>query len=368
MKTTKAQVRQNEELFPDPSAADGYESLGRRGDVVSVIIPVFNTHEYLRECLDSVCNQTYSLLEIILIDDGSADGSSEICDEYAAKDSRIHVVHQINAGQSAARNVALDLAQGAYIIFVDSDDVIDAALIEMLHTVVVGAEADAALGGYSHSQDDVDRGVLPGLVETFTPKELLRSPHPLNPILTPNATGHLYARHLLSAIRFPVGRAHEDAMVTHRIIQGATLVAVTKHRGYYYRLRKDSITNSSRNSQYYLDKAVAHHLRAQDLSDLDAPRLVAVEFSKSLSYLLRATATRTRPPNAPKSSAKSELAHLGRLLFETEKSCQSRRVRLILFAYRIAPVLVSRIYVAALGSGGDPVTSGPRMQVREGRV
>ena len=93
-------------------------------DLISVIVPVYNVAPYLRECLDSVIRQTYDALQILLVDDGSRDGSSAICDEYAAKDERITVVHQKNQGVSAARNAALDLANGKYVVFVDADDIL----------------------------------------------------------------------------------------------------------------------------------------------------------------------------------------------------------------------------------------------------
>lgn len=92
--------------------------------LISVIIPVYNVEKYLHRCLDSVIEQTYKNLEVILIDDGSTDHSGEICDDYAAKDVRIHVIHQENQGVSAARNKGLDTAKGEYIAFVDSDDYI----------------------------------------------------------------------------------------------------------------------------------------------------------------------------------------------------------------------------------------------------
>lgn len=89
---------------------------------VSVIVPVYNTEKYLPECIDSIINQSYLNLEIILINDGSTDNSSKICDEYASKDKRIIVIHKANGGQADARNAGLDIANGKYITFIDSDD------------------------------------------------------------------------------------------------------------------------------------------------------------------------------------------------------------------------------------------------------
>jgi len=100
--------------------------------LISIIIPVYNAKEYLRRCLDSILRQNYTNIEVLLIDDGSSDGSEAICDEYALLDKRIKVIHQKNTGVSAARNVGLDLAKGDYISFVDSDDWIENDLLETL--------------------------------------------------------------------------------------------------------------------------------------------------------------------------------------------------------------------------------------------
>ena len=110
--------------------------------LVSIIIPVYNVEEYLRECVDSVINQTYKNLEIILVDDGSTDSSGRICDEYAATDNRITVIHQKNAGQSSARNNGLSIATGKYIYFPDSDDYIEINSIEKLIEKTVSDNAD----------------------------------------------------------------------------------------------------------------------------------------------------------------------------------------------------------------------------------
>ena len=101
--------------------------------MISVIVPVYNVEKYIRKCLDSIVNQTYRDLEIILVDDGSTDASGAICDEYAEKDIRIKVIHKENGGQSSARNLGLDIATGEYIGFVDSDDTIE---LETYHLLV----------------------------------------------------------------------------------------------------------------------------------------------------------------------------------------------------------------------------------------
>ena len=100
--------------------------------LISVIVPIYNVEEYLNECVDSILNQTYKNLEIILVDDGSTDKSGIICDDYAKIDSRIKVIHKKNGGLSDARNVGIDRALGEFIIFIDSDDYIDHSMCEIL--------------------------------------------------------------------------------------------------------------------------------------------------------------------------------------------------------------------------------------------
>ena len=116
---------------------------------ISVIVPVYKVESYLGKCLDSIIGQTYHILEIILIDDGSPDRCGEICDEYAAKDPRIHVIHQQNAGLSAARNAGLDIASGDYIMFVDSDDWVEKNTCETVLMIAQQQQADIVCYGYN---------------------------------------------------------------------------------------------------------------------------------------------------------------------------------------------------------------------------
>lgn len=110
--------------------------------LVSVIVPVYNVEKYLRPCLDSILAQTYSDIELILIDDGSKDGSGKICDEYAAKDSRIRVLHKENGGVSRARNTGLDMAQGEFVTFIDGDDTVDVDYVGLMCREMVAGDFD----------------------------------------------------------------------------------------------------------------------------------------------------------------------------------------------------------------------------------
>ena len=106
-------------------------------EVISIVVPIYKVEKYIKKCIDSIIEQTYKNLEIILVDDGSPDGCAKICDEYAKKDKRIKAIHKENGGLSDARNVGIDISTGKYICFVDSDDYIENNYIELLYKCIV---------------------------------------------------------------------------------------------------------------------------------------------------------------------------------------------------------------------------------------
>lgn len=122
-------------------------------ELISVIVPVYNVKQYLQRCVDSILEQSYQTFELILVDDGSTDGSSELCDECATKDPRVKVIHKENAGVSAARNDGMDLAQGTYLAFIDGDDWIEADYLKKLVQAIVENDADEAAGGFKYAYE-----------------------------------------------------------------------------------------------------------------------------------------------------------------------------------------------------------------------
>lgn len=207
--------------------------------LVSVIVPVYNVASYLEECLDSVVGQTYRNLEIIVVDDGSTDGSGAVCDEYAKKDGRIQVIHQPNRGLSVARNVGLDVAKGDHISFVDSDDAVSPVFIEAL----LSAGADVAQCASCRNAEGLNRENRRPAFEYLTNVEASER---LQFDSTGDATvvwNKLYRRGLFDTIRFPEGKQHEDEFVTYRVLWDAGQVAVTVEPLYYYRQRFGSTTN-----------------------------------------------------------------------------------------------------------------------------
>ena len=182
--------------------------------LVSVIIPVYNVEPYLREALDSVLSQTYDNLEIILIDDGSTDGSGDICDEYALHDSHIRVIHQNNKGLSAARNAGLDVISGDYIVFLDSDDVYLPEYVSYLKEILVKEDADIVEcklktfrngESYANNESITDQSTE---YRTFNRIEALHAL--VHDDISVVATNKLYKRKLWDDIRFPEGYVYED--------------------------------------------------------------------------------------------------------------------------------------------------------------
>lgn len=170
---------------------------------LSIIVPVYNVEEYLPKCIDSILVQTFTDFELILIDDGSPDRCGEICDEYAAKDSRIVVIHQKNQGVSAARNAGLDIAKGTYIGFVDSDDWIEP---ELYQTAIRTAETpyDIISFGIQYIEGDRIGGGLDPDAE-YTQEELLSDLVAQPSQLGCGVVNKLYRRSLLRGVRFPIG-------------------------------------------------------------------------------------------------------------------------------------------------------------------
>ena len=227
------------------------------GEKISVIIPVYNVQEYLPKCLDSVIAQTYGNLEILLVNDGSTDQSGEICDRYAQKDSRIHVIHQDNKGLAAARNTGIEAAAGTYIGFVDSDDWIELDMYEFLYDLLHEHQADLAicrlreisstnLTNYSTGQLLVCDGLT-----AFKKMILQAHTYPLNI----GVVNKLYKKELLTDCTFPVGRLTEDIYFTPKVLYRCRKCVYQDTAKYnYLRERPGSIMNAQLNSRRVFDE------------------------------------------------------------------------------------------------------------------
>lgn len=243
--------------------------------LISIIVPVYQVKDYIDECLESLLRQTHTKLEIILVDDGSTDGSGEVCDRYANRETRVQVLHQDNQGLSAARNAGLEFAKGEYVAFVDSDDVVLPDFIETLYELLDEYRADIAACAYvkcsTKKMGYIKKGLLRASTERYehasiggiskwceklkkrqelcmTSEETLCRWHGKYKKWETVVWNKLYRRSIFEGgkegiLRFPVGWLHEDILSSHLFIANAERVVITRRKLYLYRNRAGSITN-----------------------------------------------------------------------------------------------------------------------------
>ncbi|MBR5804068.1 MAG: glycosyltransferase [Bacteroidaceae bacterium] len=226
---------------------------------LSIIVPVYKVEKYLSECIDSILSQTFTNYELILIDDGSPDRCGIICDDYARKDNRIRVIHQKNGGLSAARNAGLDVAQGEYIAFVDSDDFIAHDYFDQAMQVCANYPSTQMVVmpvhvHYGHTSSHLymfpQSGFIHGCDQIFTSWISHQG------YLHTYSCCHICHRTLFQDIRFPIGQVFEDADVTPRLLSICNNIyyhhtSSNESGVYYYRYREDSITTTAKWRDYH---------------------------------------------------------------------------------------------------------------------
>jgi len=243
--------------------------------MISVIIPVYKVEECLNRCVDSILNQTYKNIEIILVDDGSPDKCGKICDRYAAKDNRIQVLHKENGGLSSARNAGIEIANGEYYTFLDSDDWVDNRYIEKLYTLIKETESDISVCNFEkvYSEDTKLENSKIEIYE-FTNIEALEQLTGRFYIQLVTAWGKLYHRSLFKDIRYPVCKIHEDEYIAHHLYYKANKIVMTTEKLLYYWQREDSITGIGFNlrNKIYAGRAFKERAEFLDKLGLYGPR------------------------------------------------------------------------------------------------
>jgi len=210
---------------------------------ISIIVPVYNVEKYLRQCLDSIITQTFTDWECILVDDGSKDNSGSICDEYAQKDNRFKVIHQVNSGSSAARNKGLSVISGKYTLCLDSDDWIDSDFLTSLITIADADNVDMVISAfvYDHGNRVVVRLNKPTqLTPPVVTRELLTLLHAglWNKLVR---TEIIHKNHL----QFPKHDFYEDMYFSISLMHFVKSVAYSSIPAYHYRINNQSLTHSS---------------------------------------------------------------------------------------------------------------------------
>lgn len=228
---------------------------------ISVIVPVYNVEPYLHRCVDSILNQTFSDIDVILVDDGSPDNCGAICEDYAARDSRVHVVHRENGGLSAARNSGIDWSfansDSQWLTCVDSDDWIHREYLEKLYSAACDNDLDVAMCGFFETDAFVEDAALPPKDVLVLDVEDAFSTHYDKSV---SACCKLVKKRLYDGLRFPEGKLYEDAFVTHKLMFACDKIAVVDEKLYYYYNNPTSITRI-RWSDRKLDSIEAHELR-----------------------------------------------------------------------------------------------------------
>ncbi len=216
--------------------------------VVSIIVPVYKVERYLDRCVQSIVAQTFTDLEVILVDDGSPDKSGDMCDEWSRKDERIRVIHKKNGGLSDARNYGLDAAMGEYVAFIDSDDWIDSDMIQLLYDAIQKYRADIAECSWRCIYRDRIEEETENTGEYITGDNIFALRCEIQwKYFKSIACNKLYKKRVLQDVRFPVGKLHEDEYTTHLAFYNARrLVYVDLSKYNYDRTREDSITASFR--------------------------------------------------------------------------------------------------------------------------
>lgn len=216
---------------------------------ISVIVPVYNVEKYLALCLESIRNQRLEDFEVLMIDDGSTDHSTDICLSYEKNDSRFRYLHQKNGGLSAARNHGIREAKGDYVCFVDSDDIVDSRYLEILYENIIAFHADLSFGYFKKFYDEVEEHELVNHPKRLSRQEAYRrltvvgeNYESTNLIV---AWNKLIRRDIIKDVSFLPGKWHEDEFWIHHIIEKSPVIIETKAEIYYYRQRRDSIVGSS---------------------------------------------------------------------------------------------------------------------------
>ena len=216
-------------------------------DLISVIIPVYNTEKYLSKCIDSFINQTYKNLELILIDDGSTDSSPEICDKYKLKDKRIKVIHKKNGGLSDARNIGIKEATANLITFYDSDDFVEKDYIEYLYSLKMKYNTQMSVCAYNVCNEKGEiHFMIKSKEEASLNKSLFYEKMLNEEGITVSACFKLYEKKLFKNVQFPVGKICEDNGTTYKIVNNVigNIAYGEKAKGYYV-IHSNSIMRSS---------------------------------------------------------------------------------------------------------------------------
>lgn len=253
--------------------------------LVTVIVPVYNVELYLERCIQSIMNQTYKNLEIILVNDGSKDSSGTICNQYKCMDNRIQVIHKVNGGLSDARNAGLAVANGEYVSFIDSDDWIELSMIELLLDSIEKSGAEIAIGRRYRIYQDGSRHLE--TFQTYPKEKCFDVERGLKYLMSfcgydMSVCDKLFCKKVLQNITFPYGKTCEDSFTTYKIFSQAKRIVYVNQGIYNYFYRENSITRNEK-----VNEAVIEATREQlAFINVKYPRLKSAAASSYITALI----------------------------------------------------------------------------------
>ena len=258
---------------------------------ISVCVAVYNSEDYLKRSIDSILNQTYRNLQVILVDDGSTDNCGKICDEYASKDSRVTVIHKENGGLYTSRNVGIEAADGDYICFMDGDDYIDSCMYENMLSAILDLDCDLAVCRYKQVFEDGIKDDSTGKAIIYESQEMLEQflKEDEKILIQNSAWNKLYKRSLISELRFPA-RWYEDMLYTPQLlnlVSKAVYLDCAWHN--YICDRSTSIMNKGVNKRIFSDLIPNFYDRTRFLEDIGRHDLALISdyylYKKMLIYV-----------------------------------------------------------------------------------
>lgn len=248
---------------------------------VTVVVPIYNVKSYLNKCIDSICTQTLEDIEIILIDDGSTDGSGYICVRYSEYDSRIRVIHKENGGLSSARNIGIDVAISQYIMFVDGDDWVEPDFCELPYKSAIEYDSELVLfKHFSHKKDFIESSKIAIPEGIVSERQALY----FNLFVSVTAWSGMYKRTLFNRIHFPVGKYWEDVATTYRLIHEAQIITLIDKCLYHYIFNRPGSITTSKETRNHHDRQEMHIKRIIDLIDWGYEEYAILDTFKWLVY------------------------------------------------------------------------------------
>lgn len=263
-------------------------------ELISIIVPIYKVEEYLQRCVNSLRNQSYKNIEIILVDDGSPDGCPQMCDALAKEDGRIRVIHKENGGLSSARNAGIHVANGEYVVFVDSDDYIAEHMLEMMYQRITLDGTDLCICDFclvNEQGENIEKteGQFPFENKILSKHEFLKivcsgSGKPNDWRMVP-AWNKMYHKKLFADCRFAEGRLHEDEFAIHHFAYACDKISMISDKLYYYVQRENSIMSSAFSIKRF-DAAIAYYQRHQFLKGKGETELAKYVLGQLSEYLI----------------------------------------------------------------------------------